>query len=94
MKTRTAFVSNSSSSSFVISLDDLTAKQLKLIETHEIKGPKVLGRDWQRVLPNDEIWDIDVSEKNIHGRTGMDNFSMQKFLEEIGIDMNKVRWNS
>ena len=87
MKTRYGFVSNSSSSSFVIKLDDITAKQLKLIECHEIKGRKI-----DIPYANTDAWGIEVSDDEVRGETSMDNFNMRQFLENIGVPANKIKW--
>lgn len=82
MKIKTDFTTNSSSSSFVINLNDITAKQLKLIQNHEL----VAGHDAWRLNETDDI---------ITGDTFMDNFDMYSYLEdEVGVDMSKVTWES
>lgn len=71
MKTRMGFVSNSSSSSFIINKKDLTAKQLLLIkEHHEI---------------TDCPWKLEENRNYISGKTGMNNFRMPSYLESIGV---------
>jgi hypothetical protein len=70
MKIRNGFVSNSSSSSFVINLDDISAKQLHLIRDHYLKA-------------GDDSWIIKVNENNIHGYTDMNNFDMDEYLREV-----------
>lgn len=87
MKQRQGFVSNSSSSSFVIRLDDITAKQLKLIQTHQIKGKK-------HGIPHamTDPWTIEVTEETVKGSTWMDNFDMRHYLWIIGIPENKIKW--
>jgi hypothetical protein len=37
-------------------------------------------------------WDIEVGENRIRGYTFMDNFDMGEFLEDIGVDMEFVKW--
>ena len=37
-------------------------------------------------------WSIRENEKFITGDTYMDNFDMEKFLEEIEVDMRYVHW--
>jgi predicted lactoylglutathione lyase len=80
MKTKTDFTTNSSSASFVISLADITAKQLKAICNHAL----VAGGD---------AWKIKVTDTMLTGDTFMDNFDMYSYLEdEAGVDMTKVTW--
>lgn len=82
MKSRLGFVSNSSSSSFVIPKYCLSEQQMDQIRRHgEIKD----------VRP-DDVWSISEDETSISGYTGMNNFYMPDFLREIGVNMNKVEW--
>ena len=78
MKARNGFVSNSSSSSFVIPLIKITAKQLVDIKNHSEH--------------TDCPWSITVTAHTVEGYTDMDNFDMREFLENIGIDENIVKW--
>lgn len=82
MKIRQGFVSNSSSSSFVIRLEHITAKQLVSIQNHN-ECPD---------CENGEGWSITVDAEFVKGYTSMDNFNMFNFLERIGIE-NIVKWN-
>lgn len=86
MKIRLGFVSNSSSSSFVIDLRDLTAVQIEQIKNHETEGRK-LDMDYC-----DSPWVIEVtSDRWLEGWTDMNNFDMMDFLGRIGVDMSRVR---
>ena len=89
MKIRDGFVSNSSSSSFVISRNDLSATQLyQLIHHEELASSFGLHCD-----PMD-AWYVDDDLANIvKGSTHMDNFSMVEFFNYIGIDIDKVKWD-
>jgi len=86
MKIRNGFVSNSSSSSFLILKSGLTSKQLYCIYNHiEIAG--YLGMEtW------DSPWDIIEHEDSIECYTHLDNFDMHEFLEKIGVDKSKIDW--
>lgn len=88
MKIRNGFVSNSSSSSFVLPTDCVTVAQLNKIKNH-IGFAKKFKMGY--VTTYDE-WDIVEDEKFIRGSTNMDNFDMAEFMEKIGIDMSKVEW--
>lgn len=44
-------------------------------------------------IPALDGWNISEDEVDIRGYTSMDNFDMRQFLEDIGVNMDKVRWN-
>ena len=79
MKVRIGFVSNSSSSSFIVSLNDISASQLK----------KLLNFG---DLDKFDYWTMNVSYSHLSGWTTMDNDDLEDFMKEIGIDLNKVKW--
>ena len=87
MKVRSDFVTNSSSSSFIISKKYLDAEQCEAIRSHSSLGEK-LGFCWCEYA-----WDIDEDAEYITGYTYMDNFDMYEFLEKIDVDMNRVDWS-
>lgn len=78
MKVRNGFVSNSSSSSFLISKRFITDEQMEKI------------RDI--VYPDYSFWYISEDETYFAGRTDMDNFDMHDFMVSIGVDMEHVKW--
>lgn len=88
MKIRNDFVTNSSSSSFIISKKHLDEDQIEAIREHAELG-KVLGMwtNWSFE------WDINENEDFISGYTSMDNFSMYNFFEEIGIPDCFIKWS-
>lgn len=85
MKVRSGFVSNSSSSSFIVSLKDITPAQYLAIVNNQY--------DDQGFCNSSDAWDIDVSDTEIRGSTFMDNYSMREFFEKIGVDNDKVKWD-
>lgn len=87
MKIRTGFVSNSSSSSFVIKKQDLTDLQILKIYDY-LNEAKILG-----LHISDEYWEISEDEYNIKGWTFMDNFDMAEFFDRIGISNLIVEWS-
>jgi len=86
MKYRNGFVSNSSSSSFVIPLQYLNGLQIALIQNHIAEAPKYGIYD----ACDEDEWSISVGSATIEGYTWMDNFDMEQFLTLIGVDMDKV----
>jgi hypothetical protein len=97
MKIRTGFVSNSSSSSFIISKDYLTKDQIKLIHNHiaHDKQHQLAETDWDSEYADLNFpWEIseDKVDGCIYGYVFMDNFDMKLFLEKIGVPMEKVSW--
>ena len=81
MKIRNGFVSNSSSSSFLIPINALNYHQIKKIEEH-----------YKDCDPS-EVWTIEVNDKCVFGYTFMDNFDMRYFLPEVvKVDKKYIYW--
>jgi hypothetical protein len=87
MKIRNGFVSNSSASSFVISLNDITAMQFKMIENHAGIAKALGGYD------DDDSWYIDIEGAIVKGSTFMDNFDMHHFLVNVvKVPEELIKW--
>lgn len=88
MKARVGFVSNSSSSSFVVSLSDITAEQ-----AGKIRGHIEVGRAMGMCCAEDHNeWRVREENGVLHGDTSMDSFDMDTFMEKIGVPSDKIRW--
>jgi hypothetical protein len=86
MRFREGFVSNSSSSSFVLKKKDLKKFQICAIKYHMEFG-KLLGLECTDHECNKwEIYGIkDDNSKTITLSTSMTNFDMREFLKKIGV---------
>lgn len=87
MRIRRAFVTNSSSSSFVIAKRYLTPEQVQMILDHA-----EIGEQFKRPCRDEDEWQTEVTEHTIKGSTWMDNFDMYEFMELIGIDPDLAEW--
>lgn len=87
MKVRKDFVTNSSSSSFIVSKRCLDEDQIEAIRNHGVLGEK-LGLDY-----SDETWDISENDNYITGYTWMDNFDIDEFLERIDVESGNINWS-
>lgn len=94
MKTRNGFVSNSSSSSFIIPLDMLNERKIQSIYNH-IKEAKEHSDYYDFGCVYDEdSWYISENENYIMGDTIMDNFSMSTFLiHYLRIPRENIKWD-
>ena len=91
MKIRSGFVSNSSSSSFVIRKADLTEKQLNQIRNiNDITNNDIHGTDW----------DVNEDDETISCRTIIMNCEYEEIFEEMrsllqsGDIWNVANWNN
>jgi len=105
MKIRNGYVSNSSSSSFVILKDSLNNEQIDKILNYIdwidffIKNKSNLEFN---ISPFNEAdfmyyetdpWQIKEYKDLIFGETSMDNFDMYYYLQYIDVDLNYVDWD-
>ena len=88
LKTRSDFVTNSSSSSFIIKKINLDDDQLQAIRRHADLGEK-LGI----MYSHSDAWEIQENEECITGFTFIDNFSFEEFFTAIGVDGKFVAWD-
>ena len=85
MKIRSGFVSNSSSASFIINLDDITKIQLFQIVDYECQAPK-MGFEYC------EGWRFKQKNNKIFGDATIDNMDMDEYLCKIGIDKMDIQY--
>lgn len=88
MKVRKDFVTNSSSSSFIIAKRYLDEDQIEAIRKHYTLGKKMglINSKW------DFPYSIEENDDFITGYVDMDNFAMGKFLDKIEVNSNNVNW--
>jgi hypothetical protein len=93
MKIRNGFVSNSSSSSFVIPKDKLTFEQIEKIRNHIDEANKHSEYYDFGYVHEDDAWYISESDFYINGNCHMDNFDMYTFLQEyLQIPREIIKW--
>ena len=97
MKIRTGFVSNSSSSSFVVFKDALSKREQDMILNYQdcidifiLNDEKIKEMfEYYRSDP----WRIIEYEDFIFGETSMDNFSMSSYFDYIKLDESYIKWD-
>ena len=92
MKIRQGFVSNSSSSSFVVAKAALTEEQIELIKNHWDIAAEDPTLDHIGTRNSFDAWEIKEGRFLIKGFTSMDNFDMEEYLKVIGVDLDEVEW--
>jgi hypothetical protein len=91
MKRRFGFVSNSSSSSFVIRNSKLTLGQIDDIVRHSAVAEE---RSMDNIEWKEDSWNIIVTADYVSGTTMMDNFDMHTFLKNIGVTEDDIEWEA
>lgn len=88
MKIRVGFVSNSSSSSFILNKVFLTNSQIAILKKHDNFIKNFLDHNDKTMLGFDEDtgWFVYEEDNFIKLSTTMDNFDMVNFLRFIGAD--------
>ena len=87
MKIRSGFVSNSSSSSFIINKAKLSDEQIYKIRNHIQEAIKVPNHNKLfDYVDKDDAWNIVEEEGFIEVSTNIDNFDMEAWLEYIGLE--------
>jgi len=102
MKIRNGFVSNSSSSSFIISKKGMTKAQLNILlnhvdylACHRSLFKKLAGYSYsprgRRDTNQCNEWKIDLVGSDYHCSTGMDNIPLDKLMISTGVDEKEIK---
>jgi mRNA-degrading endonuclease YafQ of YafQ-DinJ toxin-antitoxin module len=95
MKIRNGFVSNSSSSSFIINRHKINEKQLEQIINHIEVSQELNKKNHYGLFDYNDYnnsWSVDVKEDTILVSTFMDNFNMFNFLIAIGVKKDAITY--
>lgn len=90
MKLRHGFVSNSSSSSFVLDKTKCSEEQLAAIRDHVTYADENFFDFYTDRFAR---WDLTEKASEIRGFTWMDNFDMKEFMRKIGVPGNAVSFD-
>ena len=92
MKFRIGFVSNSSTSTFVIKVKDITEEQLSKILN--VKEEQLHGLNEDDVLGyGGTLWEVKVQDESVSGYEYMGGgFDISHFFDTIGVNRDVVVW--
>jgi hypothetical protein len=82
-KVRLGFVTNSSSSSFILSKKNLSHSQINKILNHTAY---CRGKRLDFYCKESDQWTIEETEESIEGHTIMNNFNMEEFFRYLKIN--------
>jgi hypothetical protein len=85
MKVRAGFVTNSSSSSFILQKKNLTESQIEKVMRHG-EYCRIRKMEGQFYCDIHDDWGVCQHTDTITGSTYMNNFDMEEFFKMIGID--------
>jgi hypothetical protein len=85
------FISNSSSTSFIVSKRVLSEEQIVAIRDHIAYSSENFPQiGW---ADKDQYWNIDETDEQMRLYTGMDNFDMHEFLIALGVNDSDIKWD-
>lgn len=97
MKIRLGFVSNSSSSSFMLYKPEMTRAQIYAVQNHAAEYSLIVDPEIRRNIYGGDLtaesgdsWRITETEHTMRLYTSMDNFDMAAFLEYLGIKASAI----
>lgn len=93
MKIKIDYITNSSSSSFIIARHKISETQLVLIKEHIEVASMLTKLDPDLNFGWFDSWQISINEDTVEGSTSMDNFDMLAFLNVIGISSEDIEYD-